>query len=98
MGLAVFENTTGRLIEWVRNGLPARTDPALVVVKELEECPPDDQRLDLGKDELVTFVAAPPQRELDTVEAMTKIDVALTDAGTSTAVKDALAAIKKLLA
>lgn len=95
MGLICIETATGAVREWVRHGQPAAYDPAVHVLIEQDVPPPVGARWD-GQ----AFVPAAKkkmQRDLDTEDALAKIDLVSADVAIPRPVREALAAIRKVL-
>lgn len=95
MGQLCIERATGRVIEWVRHGQPGAYDPEAHELLEQELPPPDGTRWDGST--FVPEVKPTPQVELDREAAHATIDLVVADAAIPRPVREALAAIKKVL-
>ena len=95
MGMVCVERATGAVREWVRNGQPGCYDPAVHDLIEQADPPTDGVRWDGHA--FVPEVIPPPQDVLDRVDATNKIDAVVADNSIPLPVRDALAAIKKVL-
>lgn len=95
MGLICIERATGAVREWVRHGQPGSYDPAVHDLLEAEAPPPNGARWDGTA--FVSEVKPPSPVEVARVDARAKIDLVVADPAVPRPVREALAAIKRVL-
>lgn len=95
MGLICVERASGTVREWARHDVPASFDPAVHILIEQELPPPTGTRWDGHA--FASLAEMKMQRDIDIEDALAKIDLVSADVAIPRPVREALAAIRKVL-